>query len=78
MKENYPSLITTNPQAGLALAGQLADRLSAQIEQGNARVERPGGMHYLILPRVPKEVIAGILFYAIAAANDGWPARIAA
>jgi len=49
----------------------MADRLLAQIEQANAHVERPGGMNYLLPPPVPKEIIASILFSAIAAANHG-------
>jgi hypothetical protein len=72
MKNELPSLLTPDTQAGLALAGQLADTLRAQIEQANAHVERPGGMNYLLPAPVPKEIIATILFYAIAAANHGW------
>jgi hypothetical protein len=53
----------------------LADCLHAQIEQGNAKVERPGGMNYLLPAPVPKEITAGILFYAIAVANGGWAGR---
>ncbi|MCI0747174.1 MAG: hypothetical protein L0Y58_17360 [Verrucomicrobia subdivision 3 bacterium] len=75
MKSDFPSLITSNTQAGLTLAGQLADSLQAQIKQANAHVERPGGMNYLLPAPVPKEIIAGILFYAIATANRGWTSK---
>jgi hypothetical protein len=75
MKTELPSLITPDTQAGLALAGQLADSLHAQIEQASADVERPGGMNYLLPVPVPKEITAGILFYAIAAANRGWTSK---
>lgn len=72
MKNELTSLITADVQTGLTLAGQLADRLDSQIEQAGARVKRPGGMNYLAPPRVPKEMVASILFYVIAAANEGW------
>lgn len=72
---NFPSLITPDAQAGLALAGQLADQLHAQLESAGDRVERPGGMNYRRPASVPKEMTASILYYAIAAANHGWPAR---
>jgi len=72
MKTEFPSLLTPDSQAGLSLAGQLAASLHAQIEQAHAQVERPGGMNYLLPASVPTEIIAGILFYAIAAANHGW------
>jgi hypothetical protein len=72
MKNALPPLTTPDAQAGLALAGQLADSLLAHIEKANAQVERPGGMNYLLPAPVPKEIIASILFYAIAAANNGW------
>ena len=75
MKSELPSLITPNTQAGLALAGQLANSLHVQIEQANTQVERPGGMNYLLSAPVPKEIIANILFYAIAAANHGWTSK---
>jgi hypothetical protein len=32
-------------------------------------------MNYLPSQPVPKETIAGILFYAIAAANQGWTSK---
>jgi hypothetical protein len=73
MKDALPSLITADVPAGLTLAAQLADRLHTQIEQAAAHVERPGGMNYLAPRRIPKEMITSILFYAIAAANGGWP-----
>jgi hypothetical protein len=75
MKVEASSLITPDAQAGLTLAGHLADCLHTQIEQGYAKVERPGGMNYLLPAPVPKEIIAGILFYAIAAANGGWTGK---
>ena len=72
MKDAFPSLITPDSQAGLALAVQLAERLHAQIKQANTQAERPGGMNYLLPAPIPKETTASILFYAIAAANRGW------
>jgi len=75
MKTEVSTLITPDVQAGLTLAEQLADCLHTQIEQANAKVERPGGTNYLIRSPVSKEIIAGILFYAIAAANGGWTGR---
>lgn len=72
MKNELHSLITPDTQAGLALASQLADRLHAEMEQPTVKEKWLGGMSYLTANSVPKEVIAGILFYAIAAANQGW------
>ena len=72
MNNSFSSLITSDAQAGLALAGSLADQLQSQIDQASSKMERPGGMNYLLPGAVPKEIIASILFYAIAAANRGW------
>jgi hypothetical protein len=72
MRNQLPSLVTHDSQAGLALAGKLAGELCAQLAQANSRVERPGGMNGLLPAPVPPEVIASVLFYAIAAANQGW------
>ena len=72
IENELPSLITNDTQAGLVIAGQLADRLHTQFEQADASAERPGGMNYLQPAPIPKETIASILFYAIAAANHGW------
>ena len=72
MKDEHPSLITPDAQTGLTLAGKLTDQLHAQIEQAKAHIKRPGGMNYLLPLPVPKEIIASILFYAIAAVNRGW------
>lgn len=76
MKNELPSLITPNTQAGLTLAGRLADSLHSQIEQANTHMEHPGGTNYLLPAAVPKEIIASILFYAIAAANQGWTSKV--
>ena len=73
MNNTFPSLITSNAKTGLALADSLADQLQSQIDQASSKVERPGGMNYLLPAPVPKEITANILFYAIAAANQGWP-----
>ena len=73
MNDSFPSLITADANAGLELAGNLADQLQAVIEQGGSKVELPGGMNYLLPAPVPKEITASILFFAIAAANQGWP-----
>ena len=75
MNNTFPSLITSDAPAGLALAGSLADQLQSQINQASAKVERPGGMNYLVPAPVPKEITASILFYAIAAANRGWTGK---
>jgi hypothetical protein len=71
MKNELNSLITTDAQTGITLASQLADRLHSEIAQAT-QTERPGGMNYLLPVPVPKEIIASILFYAIATANCGW------
>ena len=75
MNNTFPSLITADAKTGLALAGSLADQLQSQIEQDSSKVERPGGMNYLLPAPVPKEMATSILFYAIAAANQGWPIK---
>ena len=75
MKNELPSLLTPNTHAGMALADQLASNLLDQIEQAGRRVERPGGMNYLLPAAVLKEIVTSILFYAIAAANGGWPGK---
>ena len=72
MNHELPSLTTTNAADGLKLAAKIAGELQAQFELARSKVERPGGMNYLLPAPVPQEVIGGILFYAIAAANQGW------
>jgi hypothetical protein len=72
MKTQLPSLITSNPAAGMVLAGQLAEQLRAQQEQTLSTMERPGGMNDLLPPQISAEMVGSILFYAIAAANNGW------
>jgi hypothetical protein len=74
MQTELPSLISSDPQTGLARAGKLADQLYAQIDEANKRIERPGGTTYLMPPSMPKEATTSLLFYTIAAANRGWPA----
>lgn len=74
MKNTLPSLITQDTQSGLALAGELAELLHGQLERAAEGVQSPGGTNYLRPTRVPKEIVAGVLFYAIAAANAGWTA----
>jgi hypothetical protein len=78
MNTELPTLITADAKTGLDLAGQLAERLQAQLAEANAKAPRPGGMNYLMPPSVPKETIAGMLFYAIAAANHGWQTEVTA
>jgi hypothetical protein len=75
MNNTFPSLLTSDAKTGLALAGSLADQLQSHIDQASSKVERPGGMNYLLPVPVPKEITASILFYAIAAANQGWPVK---
>jgi hypothetical protein len=72
MKTQFTSLITSNADAGLALACQLADQLREHHEQARTTAVRPGGTNYLLPPNLPVEAISSILFYAIAAANNGW------
>jgi len=73
MKTHLPSLITINAAAGMSLACQLAEQLQAHYEKTHGALERPGGMNYLLPQSVSVEFISGVLFYAIAAANSGWP-----
>jgi hypothetical protein len=72
MKIQFPSLITSDPGAGMLLASQIAEQLQAQQEETRNTMERPGGMNYLLPPSLPVEVVSSILFYAIVAANNGW------
>ena len=72
MNDPFPNLITPDAKTGLTLAGNLADQLQSQIDQARSNVESPGGMNYLSPAPVSKELTASILFYAIAAANQGW------
>jgi hypothetical protein len=72
MKTQLPSLITCSPDAGIILAALLAEQLYARHEQARKSAERPGGTNYLLPPNVSVDIIGGILFYAIAAANHGW------
>lgn len=75
MNQRYPSLLTADTESGLRLASQLAERLQAEIARSQAALERPGGMNYLPSASLPRDAVAGILFYAIAAANQGWTGR---
>jgi hypothetical protein len=72
MKTQLPSLVTSDAGAGMILACQLAEQLCAHHKQARNSAVRPGGMNYLLPPNVPEEVASSILFYAIAAANNGW------
>ena len=72
MKTQLPSLITSDAQAGMALACELAEQLQTHHEQAAKSAERPGGMNYLIAPKMSVEAVSCVLFYAIAAANNGW------
>jgi hypothetical protein len=76
MQNELPSLITADAQTGLALAGRLAHQLHAQVDAANARIKQPGGMNYLMRPALPEEATVSLLFYTIAAANRGWPAKV--
>ena len=71
------SLITPDAHAGLNLAGELAERLHTQLQAANDRGERPGGTNYLLPPPVPKEIIVGVMFFAISIANQGWTEEVA-
>ena len=75
MKTELPSLVTSDAVAGMSLASQLAEQLRARHEQARISAPRPGGTNYLLPPKVPVEVIGSILFYAIAAANNGWAGK---
>ena len=74
--QNFPSLITPDAQAGLKLAAILASELGEQIQISAKATERPGGTNFLLPAGVPKEITAGILFFAIAAANQGWNGKL--
>lgn len=76
MNDRLPSLITVDVTAGLKLAGDLAEQLHARFQAANDLIPRPGGMNFLTPAPVPKETIASVLFYAIAAANQGWSTRV--
>jgi hypothetical protein len=76
MNDAFPSLITSDAKAGMELAGRLAHQLHSQIEEASCKVERPGGMNYLLPAQVPKEITTGILFYAISVVNRGWPITV--
>lgn len=73
MKTQLPSLITSDADAGMTLACKLAERLQACHEKARNSIERPGGLNYLLPQDIPVEVVSSILFYAISAANNGWP-----
>jgi hypothetical protein len=72
MKTELPSLITSDAEAGMTLACKLAQQLHAHHKKARDSAARPGGMNYLLPPQVSVEVVGSILFYAIAAANNGW------
>jgi len=55
MKTQLPSLITSDAQAGMALACELAEQMQTHHEQAARLVERPGGMNYLIAPKMSVE-----------------------
>ena len=77
MNNEPRSLITPDAYAGLNLADELAERLHTQLQEANNRVERPGGTNYLQPPPVPKEIIVGVMFFAISIANQGWTEEVA-
>jgi hypothetical protein len=72
MKTQFPSLVTSNAETGIALACELAEQLQAHHKQARNTVARPGSMNYLLPPNIPVEFVSSVLFYAIAAANSGW------
>lgn len=74
MQNQLPSLATPDAQAGLTLATKLAEQLYRQIEIAGNKVEHPGGMNYLLPAPIPREIIASIIYFTIAAANNGWVA----
>jgi hypothetical protein len=72
MQNQLPSLVTRDARSGLTLATELAEQLYRQIETAGTKVEHPGGMNYLLPAPIPKEIIASVLYFTIAAANNGW------
>jgi hypothetical protein len=72
MKTELPSLVTGDAVSGMTLASQLAEQLHTRHEQARNSATRPGGTNYLLPQKVSVEVIGSILFFAIAAANNGW------
>jgi len=77
MNNERLSIITPDAHAGLNLAGELAERLHTQLQAANDRVERPCGTNYLLSAPVPKEIIVGVMFFAISIANQGWTEEVA-
>jgi hypothetical protein len=75
MKNELPSLLTPDTHAGMALADQLAGNLLTKIEQAGERVERPGGMNITCPRPYRRKSSPASSFYAIAAANGGWPGK---
>ena len=75
MNHELPSLTTTNAADGLKLAAKIAGELQAQFELARSKVERPGGMNYLLPTPISQEIVASVLFYAIVAANCGWATK---
>lgn len=66
------SLITSDPENGVALANQMTSGLLSHWEERAARL-RPGGTNYSsVAPSVAPEIVSSILFYAISVANRGW------
>jgi len=53
MKNGLPTLITPDAQSGLALACKLAGELHTQMDQAGSKVQRPGGMNYLLPAPIP-------------------------
>ena len=72
MTPQTSSLITANAKSGLDLANELAEHLQSQMESAGEKISRPGGTNYLKPQQIPKEIMASVLFYAIAMANQGW------
>jgi hypothetical protein len=46
--------------------------LQSPHEQARNSALLLGGMNYLLPPNIPAEIVSSILFYSIAATNNGW------
>jgi hypothetical protein len=69
---NFPPSSLQTPKLDWRWPDNWQTAFKRRSKQANAQVEQPGGTNYRLPATIPNEIIAGILFYAIAAANQGW------
>ena len=75
MSKASESLITADPESGLALANELAEHVQSELEHKKAKAVWAHGLKLWRSSRASKEMIASLLFYTIAMANRGWAGR---